>query len=148
MNESDFVSQNPKLNIRLVFVTITFALIVLYPKVIQYISPTENENHDEYTIPIDDIIRNAFQNISQLSKYNTDVFFQIHQDIVHVIQIHAYNQSVTQEVLIDLQIRIRKNIDKMQLYIPYDQDERNIWETNIKVVISRVLVLIKDILSR
>ena len=149
MNEIDIVSQNdPKLNIRLVFVTITFALIVFYPKIVRYISPPESEKHDEYIIPIDDTIRNAFQSLSQLSKYKPEIFGKIHQDVVHVIQVHARNESATQDTLIDLQIRIRKNIDKMQLYIPYDQDERNIWENNIKAVISRVLVLIKDILSR
>lgn len=141
--EEVVVNQQP-FNMRLAGVTLCFVGLILYPMITEYIYK-DTPDDTEYTIPTHGDIKEAFDNIKDMKKYKPDTFDDIYSDLIKIIRVGA-TKDISQEELVTLQIRLRKNIDKMELYLPYDSDIRGRWEVNIKIIIRKVLRIIKEAL--
>ena len=124
---------------------IFFVCLAFHKDILNLIySPEEISNE---SIPVYNEINKAFDNIKELQEYNKEVYSTIYNTVLEIVRVKINNEKLEKQEIISFQLKLRKNIDKMKLYLPSDMDIYAKWDVNIKLISDEVLSIIKELLE-
>ena len=149
MSEPEPVSLHSSISgvshIRLIAVGLFFIGIIAYNEVKKKYFQDETKNNTFDPIPMYSELNILFEELSIYISYNKDLLYEIHSIVKSIATIHVQNKPIERNELLEIQLKLRKKIEEMKLYIP--DEEAGVWDLNIKKIIKITQYIVTQILQ-